>query len=258
MKKVSFIILVFLTAFNFCCKQKKENEWISIFNGKDLDGWSMKFTDYKYGENYLNTFQVNDGKIVVDYDNYDHFDKNFGHLFYFEKLSHYKLRLEYRFVGELVKGAPSWGYKNSGIKFHSIHPSKIPLNQKLLVAIEAQIKGGDGKTERFTGSVCTAGTHVEKNDALITEHCTLTNYPAVSDDSWVKMEIEVYGSEKVVHKINDKVVMKYSNPQYDDGDKFSRELMENGHSRIISEGYFALQAEGHPIEFRNIELMKFE
>lgn len=51
-------------------------------------------------------------------------------------------------------------------------------------------------------------------------------------------------------------VLGYAAPQYDDSDDFARYLMANGHPRIISEGYIVLQAEGHSVEFRNIELMK--
>jgi len=254
----NIFIPVIMIVFILTCSgnDKKENEWRSIFNGKDLMGWSTKFTGQEYGVNYLNTFQVKDGKLIACYDAYDTFDNNFGHIFFHEKLSRYRLRLEYRFVGDLVPGAPFWALKNSGIKYHTPHPSELPLEQTLLVAVEAQILGGDGKTERFTGNVCTAGTHIEINDSLITQHCTNSSYPAINDTSWVKMELEVHGSEKIIHKINGQVVIEYSTPQYDDTDKFARELMEKGYPKIISEGYIALQAEGHPVEFRNIELMK--
>lgn len=250
------VLIVFILTCS--CEQKKSREWTPIFNGKDLTGWSPKFTGQEYGENYLNTFRVKDGRLIACYDAYENFENNFGHLFYQEKLSKYRLRLEYRFVGEAVPGAPSWAFKNSGIKLHTPHPSELPLNQVLLVAVEAQILGGDGKTERFTGNVCTAGTHIEMNDSLITRHCTNSSYPAINDNSWVQMEIEVHGSEKIIHKVNGKVVMEYTKPQYDDTDEFARELMEKGHPRIISEGYIALQAEGHPVEFRNIDLMKLD
>lgn len=255
-KKLFYTIVMMVFIFTSSCNQKKDREWIPIFNGKDLTGWSPKFTGEAYRINYLNTFQAKDGKLIVSYDDYDNFDNNFGHIFYKEKLSHYKLRLAYRFLGESVPGSPDWAYKNSGIKYHSPHPSELPIDQTLLVAVEAQILGGDGKTERFTGNVCTAGTHIVMNDSLITQHCTNSNYPAINDSSWVKMEIEVHGSEKIIHKINGQVVMQYSKPQYDSTDEFARELMKNGYPKIISEGYIALQAEGHPIEFKNIELMK--
>lgn len=244
--------------FNMFLQAANRRGWKTIFNGKDLTGWSPKFTGHEYGENYLNTYQVKDGKLIGCYDAYDSFDNNFGHIFYHEKLSRYRPRLEYRFVGELVPGSPYWAFKNSGIKIHTPHPSELPVDQTLLVAVEAQIIGGDGETERFTGNVCTAGTRIEMNDSLITKHCTNSGYPAISDTSWVKMEIEVHGSEKIQHKINGQVVMEYSRPQYDDTDEFARDLMEKGHPGIISEGYIALQAEGHPVEFRNIQLMKLD
>ena len=258
MKKKFYPLVLLILTLTISCNLKKESEWISIFNGKDLKGWSPKFTGEEYGVNYLNTFQVKDGKLIASYDDYKNFNDKFGHIFYREKLSRYRLRLEYRFVGEMVAGAPSWGFKNSGVKYHSPHPSELPLDQTLLVAVEAQLLGGDGTTTRFTGNVCTAGTHIEMNDSLITEHCTISGYPAIKDSTWVKMELEVHGSDKIMHKINGKVVMEYSKPQFDDTDEFARELMKKGYPRIISEGYIALQAEGHPVEFKNIELMKLE
>src|SRR6056297_3388226 len=93
------LILFFISCSSI---QRKEGEWVSIFNGKDLEGWSPKFTGEKYGVNYLNTFQVRDGKLVVNYNEYDTFDNNFGHIFYREKLSQFRLRLEYRFIGQKV------------------------------------------------------------------------------------------------------------------------------------------------------------
>ncbi|WP_297337697.1 DUF1080 domain-containing protein [Algoriphagus sp.] len=252
------LLLVLTFLLGFSCKEPSKKEWKTIFNGEDLEGWSAKFTGEEYGVNYLNTFQAKEGKLIVSYDDYEKFDENFGHLFYQEKLSNYRLRLEYRFVGDTVPGTPSWAYKNSGIKFHSTHPAELPLDQTLLVAVEAQLLGGDGKTERFTGNVCTAGTHVVMKEKLITQHCTNSTYPAMTDSSWVKVEIEVQGSEKIIHKINGEVVLEYSQPQYDDTDEFARKLMEKGHPRIMSQGYIALQAEGHPVEFRNIELMNLD
>ena len=249
-------IFLFLILLSYSCQTEKEPEWISIFNGENLDGWSPKFAGYAYGENYLNTFQAKDGKLMASYAAYDTFDNNFGHIFYKEKLSHYKLRLEYRFLGDAVPGAPSWAYKNSGIKYHSPDPNELPIEQSFLTAVEAQLLGGDGTSERFTANVCTAGTHIEMNDSLIVQHCTNSSYPAIQDSSWVQVEIEVFGSDKIVHKVNGEIAMEYSRPQFDENDEFARELMARGYPRIISEGYIALQAEGHHVEFRNIELMK--
>src|ERR1700761_8375166 len=82
--------------------------WVSLFNGKDLDGWTVKLAGQDVGDSYKNTFRVENGVLKVSYDQYDKFGDRFGGLYYNTKLSRYWLRVEYRFVGELAPGAPSW------------------------------------------------------------------------------------------------------------------------------------------------------
>ena len=41
------------------------DDWIQLFNGKDLEGWTPKFTGYPLGVNHLNTFRVEDGLFKV-------------------------------------------------------------------------------------------------------------------------------------------------------------------------------------------------
>ena len=79
-------------------------EWVSIFNGKNLDGWTPKIKGQPAGKNLHNTFRVEDGLMKVGYKGYEQFDEQFGHIFYEKKYSHYRIRLEYRFVEEQLKG----------------------------------------------------------------------------------------------------------------------------------------------------------
>ena len=88
-------------------EKKTDEAWIQLFNGKDLDDWTPKIRFEKFGEDKRNTFRVEDGLLKVRYDNYESFNAKpgkkqelFGHLFYKAPFSHYRLRLEYRFVGE--------------------------------------------------------------------------------------------------------------------------------------------------------------
>ena len=78
----------------------KEN-WIQLFNGKDFEGWTPKIRYHDLGDNYGNTFRVQDGLLQVRYDKdkYETYGEKFGHLFYKQPYSHYRLRVEYRFVG---------------------------------------------------------------------------------------------------------------------------------------------------------------
>src|SRR5690348_2811754 len=84
-------------------------DWTPLFNGKDLDGWTPKIRYHKAGENFGNTFRVEDGLLKVRYDQgYDQFGEKFGHLFYKTPYGHYRLRVEYRFVGNQCPGGPNW------------------------------------------------------------------------------------------------------------------------------------------------------
>ena len=125
-------------------KSTSSEEWIQLFNGKNLDGWTIKMAKHPLGENYNNTFRVEDGMMVTRYDEYEGFDQEFGHIFYKNPYSHYKLRVEYRIVGEQVTGGAGWAIKNSGVMFHCQEPESMLLNQEFPVSIEAQFLGGLG------------------------------------------------------------------------------------------------------------------
>jgi hypothetical protein len=242
------------------CSDSSETsgKWISLFNGKDLTGWKVKFTGYELNENYKNTFRVEDGKLVVSYDEYDTFTNEFGHIFFDRKFSNYKLRLEYRIVGEQVDGGPEWGLRNNGIMFHSQSPESMRLDQAFPVSIEMQLLGGNGIDDRPTGNVCTPGTNVVINDILVTQHCNVSSSKTYHGDQWVTAEIEVHGNGEIIHRINGEVVFEYEKPQLDREDEDARRLMAQGADLMLSEGYIALQAESHGTEFRNIKLMELK
>ncbi|HOQ03864.1 MAG TPA: DUF1080 domain-containing protein [Anaerohalosphaeraceae bacterium] len=238
--------------------KEKQEQWTSLFNGQNLEGWTPKFAGRPLGENYKNTFRVENGILKVSYDQYEQFEGRFGHLFYAVPFSHYRLRLEYRFVGEQAKGGPSWAFRNSGIMIHCQKPETMGLEQNFPVCLEVQLLGGDGQNERTTGNLCTPGTHVVIQDRRRTEHCILSSSPTFHGDQWVKAEVEVHGDRLIRHLINGQVVLEYSRPELDDGDADARKLIEAGTSRRVAGGYISLQAESHPVEFRNIELLVLE
>ena len=235
--------------------EPKKSEWIPLFNGKNLDGWTPKFAGHEAGVNYLDTFRVEDGILKASYDKYKQFDGKFGHLFYKDKFSHYVLRVEYRFVGDQSKGAPGWATRNSGVMLHCQSPQSMRLKQDFPVSIEAQFLGGLGKGERSTGNVCTPGTNIVMNGKLVTTHCINSKSKTFSGDQWVTAELEVNGGGKIRHIINGDVVMEYEQPQYDPKDADGAKLLKDANGKlIIEEGYISLQAESHPCEFRKVEI----
>jgi hypothetical protein len=237
-------------------QQAAAEQWIQLFNGKDLTGWTPKIIGRDLGDNWRDTFRVEDGLLKVKYDQYPEFGGHFGHLFYKDKFSHYRLRVEYRFVGQQTKGGPGWAVRNSGAMLHCQDPKTMTRDQEFPVSIEVQFLGGDGTHERHTANLCTPGTNVEMNGRLITRHCTDSTSKTYHGDQWVTVEVEVRGNDVIRHLIDGQVVLEYNKPQLDDTDKDAKRLLQQGASKMVSEGYISLQAESHPVEFRKVELMR--
>ncbi|MGC1275145.1 MAG: DUF1080 domain-containing protein, partial [Planctomycetaceae bacterium] len=232
-----------------------DEHWGSLFDGKSLDGWTPKVTGHEFGENYADTFRVEDGLLKVSYDGYENFGGQFGHLFYKTPFSHYRLKIEYRFVGEQVAGGPGWAVRNSGVMLHCEPPQGMRKEQEFPVSIEAQFLGGDGSHERTTGNVCTPGTNIVIDGKLVTRHCNSSRSKTYHGDQWVTAELEVNGGGVVRHVIDGETVLKYEQPQLDESDPDGRRLLADGRDKLLREGYIALQAESHPVEFRKIEIL---
>lgn len=229
-------------------------EWISLFNGKNLEGWTPKIRGSKAGENYGNTFRVEDGLLKVGYDQYDQFEEKFGHLFYKDSFSHYIIRAEYRFVGEQSAGGPGWAIRNSGLMLHGQTPESMTVDQRFPVSIEVQLLGGDGSNKRPTANLCTPGTHVVMDGELLKRHCTSSTSKTYHGDEWVTVEVEVKGSESFTHKVNGETVLHYTKPQLDDGDADAKKLIPADGELLLEKGTISLQSESHPVEFRKVEL----
>jgi hypothetical protein len=246
-------ICVLITGLAFSVSAQETGRWIPLFNGKNLDGWTPKFAGCELGVNYKNTFRVDNGILKVCYDQYSKFSGEFGHLFYKEKFSHYRIRVEYRFTGEQTAEAPAWAFRNSGVMLHCQAPSSMSKEQSFPVSIEAQLLGGNGREERSTGNVCTPGTNIVMNGQLITNHCTTSTSKTYHGDQWVVAEFEVHGDGLIRHYINGDLVLQYEQPQLDEKDADGKKLIKDG-NKMIREGYISLQAESHPVEFRQVEI----
>ena len=236
--------------------EEPQEKWIQLFNGKNLDGWTPKIRYRELGEDPGETFRVEDGKLVVRYDReiYPEFNETFGHIFYKDKFSHYRIRVEYRFVGEQVKGGPNWAIRNSGIMLHGQDPRTMLKDQDFPVSIEVQLLGGDGKNKRTTSNLCTPGTNVVMNGKLFTPHCTSSRSKTYHGEQWVTAEVEVHGDKVIRHIIDGQTVLEYQQPQLDPRDDNAKALVKDG-NLLLSEGYISLQSESHPVEFRKVELL---
>jgi len=239
-------------------KKSKPGEWIKLFNGKNLEGWTVKIKDHPVNDNFGNTFRVENGVIKVSYDQYDgKFKEQFGHLFYKKQFSAYLLSVEYRFTGDQIKDGPGWAFRNSGLMLHGQTPESMTLDQDFPISLEAQLLGGNGKDERTTNNLCTPGTNVVMDGKLFTPHCFNSSSKTYHGDQWVKAEVLVLGDSIFKHIVQGDTVLVYNKPQYDGRDKWVKQAgLQDG--ALISKGTISLQSESHPVEFRKVELFDLE
>lgn len=259
--KFTLTAFVFLSIlFTLSCSsnhtQQTPGKWVTLFNGIDINDWIVKIHHHETGENFGNTFRVENGMIKVRYDQYGDFNEQFGHLYYKTPFSYFHLKFEYRFVGQWVKTAPDYTLLNSGVMFHSQDPYTIPKEQDWPISVEMQLLGGlgDGKP-RPTGNMCSPGTEVMQKGKIVPSHCINSSSKTYDGDQWVNGELIVLGDSLVTHIINGDTVLQYSKPQIGGGvvNRYDPKIKIDG--KLLSSGFIALQSEGQEIDFRNIKIM---
>lgn len=279
MKNCIFIGIAGLFLFFACSGQEPkttteemppppEEKWQPLFNGKDLTGWDIKMSGHELNENFRNTFVWEDDMLRIKYDEYETFDDAYGHMYYQVPFSHYKLRFDYRFTGEQTPGGAVWNVRNSGVMLHSQSAASNEFDQDFPVSVELQLLGGlsDGK-DRPTANVCTPGTSVVMGDTINHQHCISSNSKTYDGDQWVSAEAVVLGGKAMHFLIEGDTVLSFNEPQLGGWDEKGQQFAAWGVTRdkdmwlertgeVLTNGYISLQAESHPIDFRNVELLE--
>ncbi len=240
--------------------EETQPKWQSLFNGEDQSGWVLKVNGFDPGENFNNTVQVEDGLLKITYDEYEDYGEKYGVLFYDKAFTNYRLRVEYRFVGDTAKGAPSWGFRDSGIVFHSQSPQSMAKNQPFPVCLEYNLLGGDGINERPSGQICALGTTIRVNGAHNTEFCTQPDVKKTfHGDQWVTAEIEVRG-DSISQYVNGEKILTFTDPSYDlDNETFQPYMPDTtitASNNVLRSGYIGFQSNSHPIQFRKVEILE--
>jgi hypothetical protein len=238
-------------------------DWIQLFNGRDLKDWAIKFSHHDLGENYNDTFRVEEGLLKVRYDKWTSWNGEFGHIFYKEPFSYYLLAAEYRFVGDQLPQAAAakldWAKRNNGLMLFCLDPKTMTKDQSFPISIEVQLLGGlsDGKP-RSTANLCTPGTNVWMNGKLHTPHCTNSTSKTYDGDQWVRVEALVHGPEMIRHMIDGQTVLEYSKPEIGGGGADPADPKVKVDGTPLTGGYISLQAETAPADFRKVELLNLE
>ncbi|MDQ6812614.1 MAG: DUF1080 domain-containing protein [Bacteroidota bacterium] len=262
MKHLRLLIIVFpfllqsYSANTVSVKGSNAKKWVTLFNGKNLNKWKPKISGFPLGENFGNTFRVEEGILSIRYDKYDSFRNRFGALYYDKKFTNYRLKVEYRFVGNTTPGAPSWGFKDGGIQFHCQNPASLGLAQSFPVCLEYNLHGGNGKEERPTGEACVSGMTIEINGKKNTSNCTTPQVKKTfSGEEWVTAEIDVR-SGNITHFVNGEAVIQYQHPQLDSTNAIAKKLIIAGNT-VVKDGFISLQSNSHPMDFRRIEILEY-
>ncbi len=250
-------------------KAANHQDWIQLFNGKDLKNWDIKIAGQPLNDNYKNTFRVEKGILRIAYDQYKTFDGKYGHMYYNKPFSYYKVRFTYRFVGEQTPQGDTWNVRNSGVMVHSQSARSVSIGQTFPVSLEVQLLGGLGKGPRHTGNLCTPGTQVYMHGKLDPNHCIDSDSKTYDGDQWVTAEAIVLG-DSIVHQIVEgDTVLTYERPEVGGGFVSAGHDWKIAHidnadywtSRAntpLGEGYIALQAESHPIDFKLVEVLNLK
>ena len=273
-------LIAVLITFIFCScsttrtlnKSADIENWERLYNEKNLYGWDIKFAGEELNVNYKNTFLCLDSILRVQYNEYESFDGKYAHLYYYKPYSYYKLRFEYRFFGEQVDGGASWNVRNSGVMVHSQSAQSNDFEQDFPVSIELQLLGGlSNGVERTTGNMCSPGTNVVYQGKVDETHCISSTSKTYHGDQWVAAEMIVLGDSIIHHIIERDTVLTYTQPQVDDAFISNNDTgngwkdfgvysktWEGREGELLHTGYIALQAESHPIDFKNIRLLNLE
>jgi hypothetical protein len=194
---------------------EKDEGWIKLFNGKNLDGWKM-FLDPASKVSPKAIWKVDDGMIVCD-------GSVYGYLLTDKEYENYVLKVQWRW-GEKVSR-----WRNSGVFVHVSGPDKIWPK-----GVEAQLEAGHAGdfwlVDHFKLTI-----DPQRRDPKIARHYyRLKDHVEKEIGGWNQYEITCMGdSIKLV--INGQTVNKGSGAE-------------------ITKGRILLQSEGAEIHFRNVEL----
>ena len=130
-------------------------------------------------------------------------------------------------------------------------------DQDFPISIEMQFLGGlgDGRP-RTTGNMCSPGTDVDIDGQMVRGHCVNSRSATYDGDQWVRVEAIVWGDSLVRHIVNGDTVMTYTRPRIGGGNVNGHDPAQKVDGRALTSGWIALQSEGHPIEFRRVEIRR--
>ena len=236
-------------------------DWIQLFDGRDLAGWTPKFAKHDLGVNLNDTFRAEGGLLRVRYDKWAAFNNEFGHLFYKQPFSYYRVVAEYRFVDTQLAGGPGWAQRNSGIMLHLPAPGDAPEEPGVPRFHRGAVAGRRRRPETPADHGESVHPPHGRGHGRQTPHAALHQLqsprPTMATNQSL-VEVEVHGAERIQHIVEGQVVLEYTQPQIGGGNVSPVDPKVKVDGTPLTGGFIAIQAETGPTDFRKIELLNLE
>lgn len=202
---------------------------ISLFNGKDLEGWHVDVPEMDTNPDAINPFIVREGMLVS-------LGTPGGHLITDANHKNYRLEVEYRFAGK-----PG----NCGVLVHASTPRA--LYKMFPKSIEVQMM------HENAGDFWCIVEDIEVPDMV--ERRGPEEMWGITEGKNRRILNLTDGSEKEVGQWNTMVIecLDRDVKVWVNGD-----LVNYGFNCTVNEGQIAVQAEGSEVEFRKLELTPIE
>jgi len=252
-------------------------DWRPLFNGTNLDGWTIQLRDQARNADPARLVQVDNGTLHFYKDAEAGISQPTGYIATQKKYSHYRLRLEFKW-GEKKFTSRMGAPRNSGLLYHvtvvdKVWPDSVEyqiqeqdvgdiyaMSTRLISPVDPQTTNATTtfSTNRTTGEI-RANTSaqpkfrdLDRGGVLFQQGRFNSNQrvirgPLNERDGWNLVEIIVQG-DRATHLLNGKVNNRCSNI----------EQFADGQWVTLDRGRIALQLEGAEILYRNIEIQELK
>lgn len=238
----------------------RASDWIELFNGRDLTGWSIAVEGAPVGQDPKGHVVVRDGSIHMYADTTTDARGDFGVIVTDKKFSRFHLTFEYAWGPK--KFAPRADkLKDAGLLYHIANPNERTWGI-WPVSVECQIQEGDTADLVFLKTSGLTWLHPQPNTApegqgspgLLPEfggrperctqqhHSYVGRYPVYDTlEGWNRVDAIVHADETAVHLVN--------------GQVRSRLAKITDHTGApLASGHIALQLEAAEVLYRDIRL----
>ncbi|HBE22009.1 MAG TPA: hypothetical protein DDW21_00820, partial [Verrucomicrobiales bacterium] len=261
MVKSQKIALTACSIISLNLSHAQDENWKQLFNGRNLDGWSIAIENTPVGTDPKKLISIRDEAVHMYADTPLDQRGDFGVIVTNERYSRFHLDFEYAWGPKKLEPRKDM-LRDAGLLYHIADPNKRTWGI-WPVSMEYQIQEGDVGDLVFLKVRGLTWMHPDPNNSPgqgeaglqpeaggtplfcnQQDHHYVGRYPVYDKlEGWNRVEAIVHGSESAVHLVNGKIRSRLF--------RITDDAM-----KPLSEGHIGLQLEGAEIKYRNIRIRK--